>query len=203
MSVSTFEKWQREYDREYQSLLWLRCNKDGTNRSVVETLWCDVCRRFEDRIRGMCNFSPAWLAGSTNHKTSNVLDHAKSEQHVASMARLQEQHARARDLPTSSYAPIVRSLMVLDQREKKRMQHKFEICYVLAREGLAFLKYPVFHALAERQGVELGSSYKTTDSARLFTRSIAESQHQKFCLSLSTASTPFFQFFDGRVNRRR
>ena len=44
--------------------------------------------------------------------------------------------------------------MVLDQREKKRMQHKFEICYVLAREGLAFLKYPVFHALAERQGVE-------------------------------------------------
>ena len=37
------------------------------------------------------------------------------------------------------------------------MMHKFEICYVIAREGLAFLKYPALHALAERQGVELGS----------------------------------------------
>ena len=38
----------------------------------------------------------------------------------------------------------------MDATQKVRMMHKFEICYVIAREGLAFLKYPALHALAER-----------------------------------------------------
>ena len=71
----------------------------------------------------MRNFSTAWLTGSTNHRTSNVLDHAKSEQHVASMARMQEECAKAQDMPTS-YAPIAHSLTVLDDREKERVKHK-------------------------------------------------------------------------------
>ena len=94
VGVSTFEKWQREFEREYQ-----RYAKDEANRSLVATLHCEVCRRFKDRIQG------------TNHRTSNVLDHAKSEQHVgASMARLQEEHAKAQDMPTSSYACTNRTL---------------------------------------------------------------------------------------------
>ena len=54
------------------------------------------------------------------------------------------------------------------------MMHKFEICYVIARKGLAFLKYPALHALAEWQAVELGSSYKRNDCASLFVHYIAE-----------------------------
>jgi len=68
VGVSTFEKWQREFEREYQSLLWLRCDKDDVNRSLVATLYCEVCQQFKDRIQGMRNFSPAWLTGSTNHQ---------------------------------------------------------------------------------------------------------------------------------------
>ena len=98
--ISTFEKWQREH----QSILWLQCDEDVTSRSLVATLYCGVCRRFEDRITGMHNFSPAWLTGTTSHQTSNVLDHAKSEQHIACMGRLQEERARAQDTPTTSYA---------------------------------------------------------------------------------------------------
>ena len=117
------------------------------------------------------------------------------------MGRLKEERARALDTPTTSYAPIARALMQLDEREKVRMKHKFEICYVLAREGIAFLMYPIFHALAERQGVELGSLYKTPDSARLFTHFIAESQRERFRLSLSTSNTPFFSFLlDGSTD---
>ena len=57
---------------------------------------------------------------------------------------------------------------MLDEHEKEKMQHKIEICYALVR-GLVFLKYRVFCVPAEWQGVEVGSSYKTNDSARLFT----------------------------------
>ena len=113
VGMSTCEKWQREFDREYQSLLWLRCDKDEANRSLVATLYCKVCRQFEDRIRGMCNFSSAWVTGTTNHRTSNVLDHAKSDQHIASMSRLREERAKAQNAPISSYAPIVMTDHVL------------------------------------------------------------------------------------------
>ena len=89
------------------SLLWLRCDKDEANRSLVATLYCKVCRQFEDRIRGMRNFSSAWVTGTTNHRTSNVLDHAKSDQHIASMSRLREERAKAQNAPISSYAPIL------------------------------------------------------------------------------------------------
>ena len=75
---------------------------------------------------------------------------------------------KAQDTPTSLYAPIVRSCWTSVRR--REWNTHFEMCYVLAREGLAFLKYPLFDALAERQGVELGTSYKIADSAKFFTQ---------------------------------
>ena len=57
------------------------------DKSLVSTLWCDVCRQHEARITGMRNFA-SWITGSTNHRTSSIVDHAKSEQHVASMAHM-------------------------------------------------------------------------------------------------------------------
>ena len=69
--------------------------------------------------------------------------------------------------PIESYAPIARLLLTMDDQLLAQMRHKFEICYTLAREGLAFLKYPVFHSLAERQGVLLGSLYKGSEAFHL------------------------------------
>ena len=88
----------------------------------------------------------------------------------------------------------------MDATQKVRMMHKFEICYVIAREGLAFLKYPALHALAERQGVELGSSYKRNDCASLFVHYIAEAQRNAFLQSIS-AKIKFFSFLmDGSTD---
>ena len=59
--------------------------------------------------------------------------------------------------------------------------------------------YPVFHSLAEWQDVNIGSTYKTPDSAWLFTHFIAKSQRQIFLSSLS--SNPFFSFLvDGSTD---
>ena len=88
----------------------------------------------------------------------------------------------------------------MDATQKVRMMHKFEICYVTAREGLAFLKYPALHALAERQGVELGSSYKRNECASLFVHYIAEAQRNAFLQSIS-AKIKFFSFLmDGSTD---
>ena len=147
--LSTCEKWQRELDLDYQTLLWLRYDVDAANRSLVNTLWCEVCRTYQAKIQFKRNFSAVWVTGSTNHKSSNIVDHSKSEQHTACMAYMCTDSAKAQNEPVESYAPITCSLLRMEVSEKEKMKRKFEICYVLAREGIAFLKYPTFHALAE------------------------------------------------------
>ena len=70
---------------------------------------------------------------------------------------------------------------------------------VLAREGVAFHKYPASHCLAERQGVRLGSSYKRSESAKQFTYYIAEAQRSMFLQSLLQVN--FFSFLmDGSTD---
>ena len=111
VSVSTFEKWQNQFDSEYQSLLWLRCTKDDHDKSLVSTLWCTVCREYQARICGMRNYSQTWISGSTNQKTSNILDHARSDQQSSSMAFMRRAQARANNEPIEKYAPMALSLI--------------------------------------------------------------------------------------------
>ena len=79
--------------------------------------------------------------------------------------------------------------MTLNSQEKARLMKKFDICNVLAREGIAFKKYPSFHELEQKHGVDLGSSYMWADSAKKFTHFIAESQRQAFFNFISESST--------------
>ncbi len=101
--VATFDKWKREFNPKYRTLEWLQCDKDLSDRSLVSTLWCGVCRRYQDKLHEMRNY---WVAGSTNHKTSNLVDHATSEQHTSSIHRLDTDRMKA--TPLEDYAPIVK-----------------------------------------------------------------------------------------------
>ena len=127
VTMHSFEKWQRELDCEHHTLDWLPCERNESDHSLVATLWCDVCRKNEDRIRGMRNFSRVWVSGSTYHKTSNIVDHATSDQHSASTARQRVTSAKAQGKPVESYAPIARLLLVMDGRERRRKKQRFAI----------------------------------------------------------------------------
>lgn len=160
-------------------------------------MYCDVCHKYKDRLQGMRNFSSTWLTGSTNQRESSVIDHAKSEQHKSAMSRLRAEEFNG--MPLTSSAPIVSLLTTMDAHEKAQVCRKFKICYVLARQGLALLKYPAFHALTERQGVDIGYSYRKTDSARQFTHFITETLRQRFLESLSGISFVSF-LLDGSTD---
>lgn len=100
--------------------------------------------------------------------------------------------AKTPDRHVESYASIAHLLL-------GRMKHRFEICYMMAKESMAFLKYPSLCALAECQGLDLGSSYRRSDCASLFTHFIAEGQRKAFLAELS--GTPFFSFLmDGSTD---
>ena len=199
VAVSTFEKWQRNYDQEHETLTWLKCDTDKQDRGLVAVLWCSACRVYESRICSMKNYSQAWITGTENQRTSNVLDHVASNQHKASMSHLRTVQARANKEPVTSYAPIARSLLMLGESERGRMRRKFDLCYMMAKEGIAFEKYVPLYELEARHDVDLGPAYKTAPSAKLFTHYIAECQRQQFFQSLS--ETKFCSFLmDGSTD---
>lgn len=117
--MSTFEKWKRELNMEHKTSPWLWCDKDETDKSLVSTLWCEICQRYENRLKGMRNYSGAWISGSTNNKTSNVIDHSKSDQHTFSMARFETDRAKAQRKSVQTYTPIARALLTLDTKENE------------------------------------------------------------------------------------
>ena len=89
----------------------------------------------------MKNYSSAWVTGTENQRTSNVLDHVACDQHKAAMSHLRTAQAKASSEPVTSYAPIARALLMLDEPERARMRRKFDVCYLMAKEGIAFVSH--------------------------------------------------------------
>ena len=184
VSLATFDKWKRQFNDDYHTSRWLQCDKDNTDYTVT-LLWCEVCRKYKDQIRTMRNFSSAWVNGSANQRNSNIVDHAKSEQHAAAMARMRTETGEAageeeKMVFVVENAALLASFSIMDETEMERIKRKFQICYMMAREGVPFQKYIPLHNLQELHGVDLGPSYKTDGHAKVFTNYIAKSQRQLF-----------------------
>jgi len=65
------------------------------------------------------------------------------------------------------------------------MEKKFDVCYLLAKEDMAFRKYPVICQLEAKHGIELSNSYLKKDSASIFRGYIAQHQWNTFLSSFS------------------
>ena len=115
VTVSTFNKWRMQFERDHNTLSWLHCDVQKEDKMIVETLWCEVCTKHENVITGMKNISKAWISGLSNQKTSNVVDHTTGKQHCAAMVRVRADVARASNQPLTSYSPITCSLLVMDE----------------------------------------------------------------------------------------
>ena len=63
-------------------------------------------------ICGHKNFTMAWIDGSSNHKTSNITDHANSESHKAAMMHFRKDQAKSRNEAITSYSPIACSVLL-------------------------------------------------------------------------------------------
>ena len=177
---STFLKWKKDFDRDYQSVSWLECETEtvGGKRTVC-CLKCTVCMKFKDVLRHRRNFNECWVTGANTLKTSNIRDHAQSEQHAHAMALLAKERAIALGEGSTSYAPIAQALTTLSEDEKRRLRYKFDIAYLVAVEKISFRKYPQICELEARHGINIGTGYTNDTSASTFVHYIAESQRQE------------------------
>ena len=72
-------------------------------------------------------------------------------------------------------SPIGCSQSTLDLTTRARMGRIFDIvCFILAKENIAFAKYSSLLELEKRHDVNLGHAYTMADSANLFTSFITK-----------------------------
>ena len=66
VEYSTFQKWQRDLNRELQMMSWLDCNQEaeGVKKGIIN-LKCNVCTEFVDKISPRKNFSNKWIVGAS------------------------------------------------------------------------------------------------------------------------------------------
>ena len=142
----------------------------------------------------------AWIQGTLNQRTSNVIDHANSNQHKAAMTYLKAELAKANNEPAASFSPSAHSLMNMDATTKERKKCKFDICYIMAKEGIMFSRYPALYDLESRHDMDIGAAYKNDISAKSFTHHITQSQCDLFVCSFSANSHYFSFLMDGTTD---
>jgi len=118
------------------------------------------------------------------------------------MSRLRSEQVRQSGSSVVLSSRIGQSLLNLDETTRQRMRKKFDVCYMMAKGSIPFVKYPAIVELESRHGVNLGPAYRTPDSAKAFTSYIAESLYQEFLDKLSSSGGPkFFSFLiDGTTD---
>ena len=60
VSVFTYKKWQTNYEHEYQTLSWLRCDVDERDKSLVGlgySIWCPYPPTDEQLVTNLCKTS--------------------------------------------------------------------------------------------------------------------------------------------------
>ena len=119
-----------------------------------------MCKRFEQHIQSQRNFSTRWITGSSNKKLSNVINHAKSDAHKAAMSRLRSKQVRQSGSSVVLSSKIGQSLLNLDETTRQQMRKKFDVCYMMAKESVSFVKYPVIVQLESKHGVNVGPAYR-------------------------------------------
>lgn len=170
VTISTVEKWKRDYDKSLNTSLWLEYDK--MDREFVSSLKCKVCKQFADKIQSARNFNPAFINGSKNLRASPMKDHGKTDMHQMAM-RLYNKY-RAKDI--TDYAPIAKALCTLDKKSKQTLQRKFDLAYFICKENLAFTKMAPLCELQAKHGIDLGTGYKNNQACTMFIEYIAEEQ---------------------------
>ena len=153
---STFLKWRGELDKEFQTISWLDCDvRNERVKKVVTKLKCKACIRFESKIVGRRNYSNKWIVGADSVRTSNIKDHARTDQHSHAIMLLKKEQCSSAGLGPQVYAPIAQSLSVLSDDVKAKLRVKFDIAHFVATEKLAFSKYPQISSLEAHHGVDV------------------------------------------------
>ena len=153
VSAKTVEKWIAENDKALSTSTRLKYDK--ADHKYVATLKCSVCIKFQDKLRGMRNYSNAFIGGSKNLRASSFKDHAASDMHARAMLLLKKQSSS----DVTEYTPIAKALHTLDYDAEEKLKCKFDIAFFISKENVVFAKMGALCELEEKHEVDLGQGW--------------------------------------------
>ena len=95
---------------------------EKTATGTVTVLKCGICIQFQSAIERRRNFSDKWVVGAGSLRTSNIEDHAKTDQHQHAMMLWKKQQATAKGLGPPAYSPIERLLSDISEDTTTKLQ---------------------------------------------------------------------------------
>ena len=142
----------------------------------------------------MFRFNPTWVHGSKNYKSSNAVDHAKSDPRQAAM----KYHRRDKQKQGEEFCTfplpkgqqtIYQSIAAMTERDREQLKKKFEIAYFVCKEELPVSKYEKIIQLEEKlHGVDIGFAYATRKYCGIFIDYIGEGLAEELNINLSPAN---------------
>jgi len=113
-----YNKWRCDFDRECKTVTWLGCETEmAGGKRWVKRLNCTICKKYKEWISGRRDYSEWWISGAESLRTSNISDHAHSNQHQHATSLLQREKAAVRGESASSFAPIAAALNTSSDEE--------------------------------------------------------------------------------------
>ena len=88
--------------------------------------------------------------------------------------------------------PLSASFLAGDQRTTEQVKKKFEVAYFVAKEEMAFKKYPSILKLEEMHGVEIGNAYRNDISCGDFVDYVGKGMRNSLSQKLKNANFSAF-----------
>ena len=166
--MATVDKWVLDHDKTLNTATWLTYEKFDRHCSLLKSsidLPCMSLLAWSLKLDVRRLLGPSMNAGL---KFQEFL--------ILSSNRLQTLHRSSATWSTSvtDYSPIARAFYRMDESVEKQTKRKFDVAYVIAKEGMAFTKMNSLCQLQERHGVRLGECYKNDQACAIFIKYIAQ-----------------------------
>ena len=97
------------------------------------------------------------------------------------------------------YSPIAKALSKMDACAEETIKKKFDVAYMLAKEGMAFHKMKPICQLLEREGVDLGGGYKNDLACSTFIDYIAREMRNALSQTLKRKGSLVFKWMEVRM----
>lgn len=115
----------RRYHGSIARPMWSQRKRQNENSREAELQgsWCRAKKNYQEKLADRS------ITGAKSVRTSNIRDHAHSDQHMHTMMLWKKERAEAKDLGAALYAPIAQLLQGLSVDEKAKLSKKLDISY--------------------------------------------------------------------------
>ena len=156
---------------------------------MVTALKCGICIQFQSAIERWWNYNDRWVIRAESLCTSNVRDHAKTDQYQHAMMLWKKQQATARGQRPSAYSPFARLTSDISEDTMAKLWVIFDLAYFFGTKKIAFNNVCKLEA---HHGVTVGIGYNE-HAAKTFCHYTAKMRRRGLVANLALAK--FFQLW--------